>query len=168
MTSTHIDYLRSIQSRVADRFWSKVQVCGDNECWQWTSAIGGSGYGFFWVGGKKRSEFAHRLVVIWRGETIPPGPGWHVMHSCDNKLCVNPAHLSVGKNQDNRADCVAKKRHAVGEKNGGGGKLRDAQVKEIKGLQRDGWGCSRLSKRFGVSMQTIKAIKRGRIWSHIA
>lgn len=90
------------------------------------------------------------------------------MHSCDTRLCVNPKHLSVGSPYDNKKDAVLKLRHAYGERNGGGRKLKECDVRKIKLLHRDhGLGCSRLSKIFGVSTQTIKAINRGRIWRRI-
>lgn len=143
-----------------DRFWEKVDKSG--ECWIWTSATWGSGYGFFWVGGEQRSEYAHRVSwEIATGAKVPSGR--LVCHTCDNKLCVNPAHLFLGSAQDNRDDCVSKGRHAAGERNGGGGKLKWSDVREIRRLS--GSESSRLTaERFGVSRQTIKQIRRGRLW----
>jgi hypothetical protein len=80
---------------------------------------------------------------------------------------VNPQHLSVGTNLDNSRDAISKGRYRIGEANGGGGKLTTQDVREIKRLQDEGWGCWRISKKFSVSTQTAKAIKRGRIWRHV-
>lgn len=148
-----------------ERFWEKVDNASRDGCWRWTSAIGSRGYGVFWVGGRKRSAFAHRTAYEMTHGPIPEG--MVVMHSCDNPWCVNPAHLSVGSKKDNSQDALRKGRYRVGESNGGGGKLRNGDILEIRALMNQGYGCSRLSKRFGVSQQTIKAIKRGRIWSHV-
>lgn len=146
-----------------ERFWEKVDK--SDGCWLWTSAIGSRGYGVFWVGGGK-SRFAHRISwELANGVAVPDG--MVVMHSCDRPACVNPSHLSTGTNKDNSEDAVRKLRHAFGERNKGGGKLTDQQVLEMKRLQADGYGCSRLSRMFNVSTQTAKAIKRGRIWKHI-
>ena len=135
-------------------------------CWIWKSAFTTRGYGFFWVGGAKRSEYAHRVAwELANGEQIPNGK--IVMHSCDNPACVNPAHLSIGSNKDNSQDAVRKGRNAYGERNGGGRKLTETKVRLIKELLCDGWSCNDVAKYFEVSSQTAKAIRRGRIWNWV-
>ncbi len=34
------------------RFWDKVLICGDDECWLWLNATDTSGYGLFRFDGK--------------------------------------------------------------------------------------------------------------------
>jgi len=91
-----------------ERFWSKVSIYWDAECWPWTAGLmGRMGYGNFSVGGRNRA--AHR--VAWEsanGESIPDGK--FVCHRCDNPVCCNPAHLFLGTHADNMRDARTKGR----------------------------------------------------------
>jgi hypothetical protein len=150
---------------IAERFEEKVDR-SSGVCWLWTSAIGTRGYGIFWVGGGRGSAFAHRFAFEMANPGVPMLPGALVMHSCDNPRCVNPAHLSLGSNSDNLMDASAKGRIARGERNGGGKKLTELQVRDILS-SRAYLGCNKAAEKHGVSTQTIKAIRRGRIWKHV-
>ena len=80
------------------RFLAKVTKA-KNGCWLWTGAKDKDGYGVFSM--NKKSNRAHRLAYKhWNG-TIPEK---HVIrHTCTN-LCVNPAHLLTGTQQQNMYD----------------------------------------------------------------
>jgi hypothetical protein len=96
-----------VTSTIEELFWAKVQKTAG--CWLWTASRtgGNGGYGKFTV--KQQLVYAHRQSwVIHNGEI--PG-GMMVLHSCDNPLCVNPAHLFLGTAYDNRMDCIRKGRH---------------------------------------------------------
>lgn len=143
-----------------ERFWEKVER--GPSCWIWTSAFGARGYGVFYLNAKERSRSAHRVSYELTKGQIPKG--LCVMHSCDNKKCVNPEHLSLGTPAENARDAGLRGLMPRGTANKGGGKLTETQVREIRGAAE---GCLRLSRRFNVSAQTIKAIRRGRIWRHV-
>ena len=143
------------------RFWEKVDKSG--YCWEWKSAIGSRGYGVFWVGGKRRNKFAHR--VAWELEYgFEPNSTELVCHICDNPKCVNPSHLFLGSHLDNALDSSAKGRKPRGEENKGGGKLRKWQVVVIKNRVHS---IREASALFGVSMKTIKMIRKGSLWKHV-
>lgn len=97
-----------------ERFWSKVDVRGPDECWLWMRGCGSGGYGQVWREG--RNWQAHRVAYEFTRGPIPDGL-W-VLHRCDVPNCVNPAHLYVGTHKDNVRDRVERGRSATGDRNG--------------------------------------------------
>ena len=103
MTPAH-----EIPADVAKRFWKKVQKTG--ECWEWTGVQNGRGYGVFYYDRSNRVAKAHRVSYMWANGIKDMPSDTHVMHSCDNRCCVNPAHLSAGSHTDNMRDMASKGR----------------------------------------------------------
>lgn len=84
------------------RFWEKVDNIGRLDCWPWLGAHDRYGYGAFRAKSRMPPRSSHRVAwEISRG-AIPRG--MHVLHSCDNPACCNPAHLRLGSHQDNMTD----------------------------------------------------------------
>lgn len=84
------------------RFFEKVNSMQAGECWNWDGVISAHGYGDFWAFGRRQR--AHRISwEIYYGK-IPEGK--LVLHKCDNKRCINPAHLYLGTNSDNMKDHI--------------------------------------------------------------
>lgn len=87
-----------------ERFWTKVDKTPGfgprGDCWLWTAGVGSTGYGQFGLGG--RMVKSHR--VAYELEVGPIPTGMYVLHSCDEKRCVNPAHLRIGTQQENIHD----------------------------------------------------------------
>jgi len=90
-----------------------------------------------------------------------------VMHNCDNPKCINPLHLEAGDNKKNSEDMVKKNRQCYGEKNkGGGNKLTENKVKEIKSLIPL-MSLQKIANQFKVSKKMILLIKQGRKWKYV-
>lgn len=155
------------QAPVDVRFWRYVEK--QDGCWLWSGkSLNSVGYGTISTGGSGSGKLlAHRLSYeIHHGE-IPVG--MVVMHSCDNRLCVNPEHLSIGTQSQNLKEMHARGRqpvippHKCGE-DSKRSKLKEVQVLEIiksKDSRRE------QAERYGVSVKTIEMIQKGRLWKHL-
>lgn len=157
--NTHIQRGKS----AGQRFKEKTRHAG--ECIEWTSALGSRGYGVFYVSKERPAVFAHRYALEQKlGRPI--ADGLFAMHSCDNPKCVNPDHLSEGSNSENQMDASRKGRNARGERNGGGGKLTEAQVLEIL-RNRGVTSGPEEARRHSVSRHVVNAIRRRQLWRHV-
>jgi hypothetical protein len=154
-----------------EKFWARVDVRGEDECWPWLAAQSGPnrhagrGYGSFAVR-KGLTMGAHRFSAL-----LHYGP-YHrhtvVMHTCDFPPCVNPRHLRLGDRQQNMDDMKAKgrARSHPGEECWSA-KLTNAQAAEIRqryvrGYAGRGGNSKELAEEFGVSVETVQRIGNGR------
>jgi hypothetical protein len=152
------------------RFWARVDRSGGpDSCWPWVGGRDMVGYGnakMMLYG--QRYRYAHRISwVITKEAPIPAGLS--VLHRCDNPPCVNPSHLWLGTQRDNVADrdrkgrgrCASQSDHA---------KLTPDVLTTIQALlaaPRAGERRrphARLSREFGLSRSTIRAIDRSASW----
>ncbi len=144
---------------LADRFFRCIERT--EGCWNWIGSISGDGYGTIAKNG--RMFGAHRLSYELVNGAIPEG--LLIRHTCDNTLCVNPAHLITGTHQDNMKDRGERQRQARGEGNAEA-KLTEAQVREIRAI-----GYSQrlidTARRFGISKTQTSRILRKETWKHI-
>ena len=148
---------------LADRFWSKVEKRGDDECWEWQGAITTFGYGYLGIARRQPAVRTHRVSYELNIGPIPDG--MCVLHKCDNPPCVNPAHLFLGTRADNNADKMAKGRDydKQGEHNPRA-KLTLQDVEAIKKLRRCGMTQQAIADLFGVCQVNISSICLGKNW----
>lgn len=102
---------------VARRFHQKVNSSGGHDaCWPWLGTTDGRGRGLFWLEG--RHQRAPR--VAWSLHHGLPFPSEKLAcHTCDNPICVNPAHIFVGSMSENITDAVNKGRHKANAEHSG-------------------------------------------------
>lgn len=158
-----------------ERFIAKVDKNGPlpsgnpelGACWIWMACINRHGYGS--LKANHRSSLAHR--VSWSLANGPIPDGLCVLHRCDVRTCVNPAHLFLGTFADNMADMVAKGRARNNPACGSRCKfarLNEDRVRAIRLARRvDGLSFVELAKRFGVPRQTIGKVCNRVTWRHV-
>lgn len=137
-----------------EKFHQLYTVDEQSGCWNWQGHKGNHGYGLLAMT-RGRQWTTHRLAWEFYYGEIPKG--LCVCHACDNRACVNPAHLFLGTLLDNIDDMNKKGRHAKGAT----AKLTFNQVREIfgaDGTQRE------LANRFSISPTQIHAIKKRKEW----
>lgn len=142
------------------RLWRHVDKTGGADaCWNWTGAKLKTGYGTLNMGTGQGSVRAHR--VAYEDAHGPITDGLHVMHSCDNPLCCNPAHLSLGTPKMNNDDKIAKGRDIRGEAHHGC-KLTDEDVVAMRAAHAAGVSGRKLAKLFGMSEGGVSQIVNGK------
>jgi hypothetical protein len=109
---------RTLTDLVVDRYvnlelFYRNQAPGANGCINWTGVQNNIGYGFIGfrnidpatgepIGGDGGMMTAHRLAFMIDQKRLPTKR--NVNHTCHNKLCVNPAHLTEGTQRDKLND----------------------------------------------------------------
>jgi hypothetical protein len=152
-----------------ERFLRKIDKTGPVHpvlgtiCWNFTGRDGIK-YRYFCI--KFEKFLAHR----WSYEHfIGPIGDKHVLHKCDNTICVRPDHLFLGTNSDNMQDMLRKGRHRVipsdGEANGNS-RLNDIAIKVIKYFVNvKGYTRKRVARAFGINASTIGRVVSGLTWA---
>lgn len=157
--------------RIKILFCLKYTTNGKRRCWIWTGSHGGR---------DKRAMFTYRPSykrdvteaagrVQWRitygWYSVPPG--LCVLHSCDNKSCVNPSHLFLGMHDDNNKDRAKKGRSAdsSGIKNGHA-KLTVHDVRSIRNLYPE-HSMRMIATWYGIHVTQVHNIIRRKQWASV-
>lgn len=142
-----------------ERFLSRVEK--SEGCWTWKGKPMKNGYGQITVNYKK--IWAHRYSwSLANGRT----PVLHILHSCDNPLCVNPAHLREGTPAENSNDAKMRDRIVKGEKVHTA-KLNEKKVREIKQRISNGENENVIAANLHVSRTAIYHIRTKQTWAHV-
>jgi len=95
-----------------------------------------------------RSCTAHRVVFeIFFG--YPPKDKPYVLHSCDEKSCVNPNHLRCGTTRDNQIDRRFTGRKFV---------VSERDVKVIKYMRHLNYTYKEVGNKFDISISKVRDI----------
>lgn len=154
-----------------NRFWKKVDIRSESECWPWVGKTKIQGYGAISVGGRRSGKIlSHRAAWVLSVGEIPTGLGPHgtvVMHKCDNRACCNPSHLMLGSQKDNVLDMDKKGRRKVvvtkGEKHHNS-RFAEDDIRYIRSSEKSS---ADLAREFGCARQVVGSIRRRKTWKHV-
>lgn len=167
------------------RFWNKVQVGTEDECWPWLASTI-NGYGKFSAACGRGKGEGHEKIIASRlscflAHGAAPDGNPHSLHSCDNPPCCNPKHLRWGTPKQNRLDSKERKRDSkppVNYKGRHTGKmpkgnevwnseLNEQIVKEIWRLHMDGNNTTIIAHAVGKTVTCVYDVCRGKSWRHV-
>jgi hypothetical protein len=170
-----------------DRFWSKVEIGSDDECWNWLpKARSHSGYGVFKIANGRPGgvNIVSSRIAAFLAFGTPPEGRPNALHSCDNPACCNPAHLRWGNQKDNVSDAIMRGRqkkppikrafqgpppppaYRKGEKVWNQS-LDEETVRLIWRRFMSGESSARIAKDLGKSAYVVYDVVRGKSWRHL-
>ena len=133
------------------RWYLDNAVVREGECLTFEGHIGNNGYAKITWNGKDRN--LHRLVCEATHGAPTGSRSCPATHSCGNKRCINPEHLSWGTPRSNFLDTV---RHGRAAKC----RLTETQVRLARALFAKGYSASKLARAARVSsVNMLKCVK---------
>jgi hypothetical protein len=146
-------------SKDQTRFLKYVEKDESTGCWRWTGSKACTGYCNFFYNG--RVWLAHRASLLIFGKVKELTPGLQVSHSCGNRECTNPDHLSEKTlSENNGAD---KKQHG---KDLSGDKCHFSKLnwEKVSEIRKSNEKPKQLAETYGVTQSCISSILRGKTW----
>ena len=140
---------------VHERVLARIVKDEQTGCWVWQGGCGYNGYARLRRGDDGKPVLCHRVVYEHFSGPIPEG--LVVMHTCDNRRCLNPEHLRAGTQKENMQDMYKKGRSTRSV-------LTEPEVREIRRLSENGASTHTLANSFCVSPATIYNITSGKAW----
>ena len=121
----------------------------ENDCWNVIN-LSLNRFGYPQIRIEGRTYNAHRAMYIFNvlnGKSISKSD--FVLHSCDNRMCINPDRLRIGTAKDNMNDRIIRNRI--------GFKLTNQEVEKIR-LLSENTPKYKLAYLFNVDVSTINRI----------
>lgn len=106
----------------------------------------------------KLMQLSHYIYEKYYG---PVPPGKCVMHTCDNKMCINPEHLKAGTLADNNHDMQRKGRASGGSHPGEEAYNAKFTNEQVRSIRKRGIFTKAEARRLGCSSPTLYRIRDG-------
>lgn len=159
--------IKTMTAADIDRFWSKVDMRGADECWPWLggkhSSRDNSAYGAFNLNGDavNAHQISAFLAFGW-----PPDSKPFTLHTCDYPPCCNFNHLFYGTNDDNMKDAARK-----GRCTGSGRGTHNVQAKltadQVREIRASSLTHRKLAAIYKIAAPNIHMIKSGKSYKDV-
>ncbi len=147
------------------RFWSKVDMRGPDECWDWQASLNHHDYGRFKIASHVT---AHANRIAWALHHRSDPGQMMVLHNCDRPQCCNPHHLRLGTPLDNIQDMDARGRRVTADQSGaanGAAKMDEAVLALIVERLKAGWNNKQIARDLPVGHALVSRIRVGISWT---
>lgn len=150
------------------KFWSQVGIRRNiEECWFWHGFVYPIGYGKKrWNG---RPDYSHRVAWEISNKQKPQGA---IYHTCENRLCCNPAHLRHGTRAEAQQVAWRKSGNTRWRENLSKARYKvlannpiPAYVGQIREMSQQGFQAKEIAAKVDVSITTVYAIRKGERWN---
>ena len=129
-----------------------------------------------WLGYKKRGYGTIKIKGKWYLVTRavleaklgrPILPKLMALHTCNNPACVAAAHLYEGTGRDNAKDRSAHGVHKVRVRRGTKHPNAVLTPSQVRAIRRSSETYSALSRKYGVSVGALQAVREFKTWAHV-
>lgn len=114
--------------------------------------------------GRRQQHALHRVsYALFIG---PIRENMVIMHTCDNRRCVEPTHLVQGTFAENSAD-MSRKGRAVSGTRHHSSKLSEDEVRSMRNDFNMGASKKSLSRKYGICRSAVKKVVELRTWKKV-